>query len=75
MMERGAMDFCVTVALGNASSGWCGAGEPVGSKDGSQPLKATTEEVSSSPSSGEVERNLHNRFAKLSLPRAHSKNR
>ena len=44
-------------------------------KDGSQPLRATTEEVLSSPSFGEVERNLHNRFAKLSLPRAHSENR
>jgi hypothetical protein len=32
VMERGTMDFCVAVALGNTRSGWCGAGEPVGSR-------------------------------------------
>jgi hypothetical protein len=67
-MERGATDCRVSVALGNTTSGSFGARRTGWFKDGSQPLRATTEEVLSSPSFGEIERNLHNRFAKLSLP-------
>ncbi len=44
-------------------------------KGATSPLRATTDEVLSSPSFGEVEHALHNGFAKPSPPRAHSKNR
>ncbi len=44
-------------------------------KCATSPLRATTDEVLSSPSFGEVEHALHNGFAKPSPPRAHSKNR
>jgi hypothetical protein len=44
-------------------------------KGAPSPLRATTDEVLSGPSFGEVEHALHNGFAKPSSPRAHSKNR
>lgn len=69
------MDFRVSVAPGNTRSG-AGAVQANPLVQGRhQPLRPTTEEVLSSPSFGEVERNLHNRFARLSLPRDDSENR